>query len=91
MYGDAYTCAEGERLGHYDPWFSLFCFLVVKLGALETTSVKSFSILTLRRIMGYPWDYAVSNNRVLRETWMSQVTCMIRQYRFQYRLAGYLG
>ena len=47
-----------------------------------------FRTQALCRIMGYRRDNFVSNNRLLRETGMNQVTCMIRQR--QLRLFGHV-
>ena len=59
------------------------------IGARERGRLNSFSTRALRRIMGYRWDDFVTNERVLREAGMSQVTCMIRQR--QLRLFGHVA
>ena len=59
------------------------------IGAQEGGRLNNFSTRTLCRIMGYRWDNFVSSDRLLLETGMSLVTCMIRQH--QLRLFGRVG
>ena len=48
--------------------------------------LNSFGIRSLRRIFGYRWSDFVSNERLLRETQMKFVTCIVREH--QLRLYG---
>ena len=49
----------------------------------------SCSIWSLRRILGYRWSDFVSNKRLLRETQMRFVTCIVRER--QLRLYGHVA
>ena len=42
--------------------------------------LNSFGTRSLRRILGYRWSDFVSNERVLRETRMRFVTCIVREH-----------
>ena len=72
-------------------WLFRALVLLVLLYGCETWSIRAhehclqnfFSTRALCRIIGYPRDNFVSNNRVLSETGMSQVICMIRQRRLR--------
>ena len=48
--------------------------------------LDSFGTRSLRRILGYRWSDVVSNERLLRETQMRFVTCIVRER--QLRLHG---
>ena len=48
--------------------------------------LHSFGTMSLRRILGYHWSDLVSNERLLRETQMRFVTCIVRER--QLRLYG---
>ena len=50
--------------------------------------LNSFGTRSLRRILGYRWSGFVSNERLLRETQMRFVTCMVRER--QLRLCGHV-
>jgi hypothetical protein len=51
--------------------------------------LNSFGTKSLRRILGYRWSDFVSNDRLLRETGMRLVTCIIRER--QLRLYGHVA
>ena len=51
--------------------------------------LNSFGTRSLRRILGYRWSDFVSNERLLRETQMRFVTCIVRER--QLRLYGYVA
>uniref|UniRef100_A0A8C4Q5Z7 Endonuclease-reverse transcriptase n=1 Tax=Eptatretus burgeri TaxID=7764 RepID=A0A8C4Q5Z7_EPTBU len=44
--------------------------------------LNSFGTRSLRRILGYRWSDFVSNERLLRETRMRFVTCIVRERQF---------
>ena len=50
--------------------------------------LNSFGTMSLRRILGYRWSDFVSNERLLRETQMRFVTCIVREH--QLRLSGHV-
>uniref|UniRef100_A0A8C4Q8Q3 Uncharacterized protein n=1 Tax=Eptatretus burgeri TaxID=7764 RepID=A0A8C4Q8Q3_EPTBU len=50
--------------------------------------LNSFGTRSLRRILGYHWSDFVSNERLLRETRMRFVTCIVRER--QLRLYGHV-
>ena len=51
--------------------------------------LNSFGTRSLRRILGYRWSDFVSNERLLRETLMRFVTCIVREH--QLRLYGHVA
>ena len=51
--------------------------------------LNSFGTRSLRRILGYRWSDFVFNERLLRETQMRFVTCIIREH--QLRLYGHVA
>ena len=51
--------------------------------------LNSFGSRSLRRILGYRWSDFVSNKRLLRETRMRFVTCVVRER--QLRLCGHVA
>ncbi len=51
--------------------------------------LNSFGTKSLRRILGYHWSKKVSNQRLLTETGMRHVTCIIRER--QLRLFGHVA
>ena len=51
--------------------------------------LNSFGTRSLRRILGYRWSDFVSNERLLRETWMRFVTCIVCEH--QLRLYGHVA
>ena len=51
--------------------------------------LNSFGTSSLRRILGYHWSDCVSNERLLRETQMRFVTCIVRER--QLRLYGHVA
>ena len=51
--------------------------------------LNSFGTRSLRRILGYRWSDFVSNERLLRETQMRFVTCIVCEH--QLRLCGYVA
>ena len=51
--------------------------------------LNSFGTGSLRRILGYRWSDFVSNERLLRETRMRFVTCILRER--QLRLYGHVA
>ena len=51
--------------------------------------LNSFGTMSLRRILGYSWLEFVSNERLLRETQMRFVTCIVREH--QLRLYGHVA
>ena len=51
--------------------------------------LNSFGTKSLRRILGYRWSDFVSNERLLRETRMRFVTCIVREH--QLRLYGHVA
>ena len=51
--------------------------------------LNSFGTRSLRRIFGYRWSDFVSNERLLRETQMRFVTCIVREH--QLRLYGHVA
>ena len=50
--------------------------------------LNSFGTRSLRRILGYRWSDFVSNERLLRQTQMRFVTCIVRER--QLRLYGHV-
>ena len=52
-------------------------------------TLNSFGTRSLRRIHGYRWSDFVSNERLLRETQMRFVTCIVRER--QLRLYGHVA
>ena len=70
------------------PPFLLYDSETLSIGARERSRLKYFSTQALRRIVGYRWDNFVSNDRVLPETGMGMVTCMIQKH--QLRLFGHV-
>ena len=51
--------------------------------------LNSFGTRSLRRILGYRWSDFLSNERLLRETQMRFVTCIVRER--QLRLYGHVA
>ena len=51
--------------------------------------LNSFGTRSLQRILGYRWSDFVSNERMLRETQMRFVTCIVREH--QLRLHGHVA
>ena len=51
--------------------------------------LNSFGTRSLRRILGYRWSDFVSNERLLRETQMRFVTCIVHEH--QLRLYGHVA
>ena len=62
--------------------------LLVLLYGCETSTLirdlkqrlNSFGTMYLLRILGYRWSYFVSNERLLRESQMRFVTCIVREH-----------
>ena len=50
--------------------------------------LNSFGTMSLRRILGYRWHDYMSNDQVLREAGLRQVTCIVRER--QLRLYGHV-
>ena len=59
------------------------------LPAALKSRLNSFGTIALRRILGYRWSDFVSNDRLLKETGLRYVTCMVRER--QLRLLGHVG
>jgi exonuclease III len=59
------------------------------LTAALKSRLNSFGTMALRRILGYRWSDFVSNDRLLQETGLRYVTCMVRER--QLRLLGHVG
>ena len=51
--------------------------------------LKPFGTISLRRILGYRWHDYMSNDLVLREAGLGQVTCLVRER--QLRLYGFVA
>ena len=51
--------------------------------------MNSFGTMSLRRILGYRWHDYISNDLVLREAGLRQVTCIVRER--QLRLYGHVA
>ena len=47
------------------------------------TEINSFGTSSLRRILGYRWSDFVSNERLLRETEIRFVACIVREHQLQ--------
>ena len=73
------TCAGGRKSESSGPW----CFQSCSIDVIWTLTrdmrwrLNSFGIRSLRRLLGYCWSDFVSNERLLRETQMRFVTCIV--------------
>ena len=80
------TCAGGRKSESSSPWCFQSCSTDVRLG-LWTRDLRwrlnSFGSRSLQRIFGYRWLDFVSNERMLRETQMRFVTCIVREHQLR--------
>ena len=89
--GTAGTCAGGRKSESSGPW----CFQPCSMDVTWTLNrdlrrrLNSFGTRSLWRILGSRWSDLVSNERLLRETQMRFVTCIVRER--QLRLYGHVA
>ena len=89
--GAVTTCVGGRKSEFSGPWCFQSCFTDVRRTLTRDLRrrLNSFGSRSLRRILGYRWSDFVSNERLLRETQMRFVTCMVREH--QLRLYGHVA
>ena len=91
MCGATDTCAKARRSESHSLVFPVLlysCETWTLTGELRRR-LNSFGTMSLRRILGYRWHDYISNDLVLMEAGLRQVTCIVRER--QLRLYGYVA
>lgn len=70
-------CMQENKGTHLQSPAPSCLYMVVKHDLKE-----SFGIVSLLRILGYHWFNFVSNKRVLGESWIRDITCIIKNSRY---------
>ena len=91
MCGATDTCAKARRSESRSLVFPVLlysCETWTLTGELRRR-LNSFGTMSLRRILGYRWHDYISNDLVLMEAGLRQVTCIVRER--QLRLYGHVA